>query len=279
MRANLFSTLFLALFCLGFGPAMAKPAKKLWSNARISISKNVDDTGMATIDVLSDGKLSKEPSDLFPRNSVEILWTRSGGKDIGPDVIVAGNNGGNHCGTFVYAISPGAAPPVEEVRSCVEKAKIGQKDGRPTMDCGLEFLAGNVPTNASSTILPLIWQDGKFVVDYARLLTPTPNGAQLAAIEQKIGEELGAITQNYPPKSGEPDFGAIATPQALLDLIFSGHADLAKELLARSWPKRLQGSEIYWRDLTKEFVEEPSWQKFNLKQLPHADVIAQFAAR
>ncbi|WP_305172884.1 hypothetical protein [Sphingomonas aurea] len=157
----------------------------------------------------------------------------------------------------------------------------GKSGPRITLAFDIEFFNGAPHAGAIIVPLPVRWANGDFALDLPALIRPAPSPAQanarVAAMTHELREWLAA-RQNpavlYPP---EAPSGTPITAKALVEAMLSGHADLARTMLDRSWPRRNGGSpggkERFWADLCHAVRAQPLWQRFGLGRLPHADLI------
>ena len=247
----------------------------VWSNARAKVvAVGIDDgitEGYSKIEMFAHGRQIYLSGNGYLNSAISILWQRKAGSTKGPNVIIGGGTGGSACGVDVTVLDLADHPPVQTIFVCGDEVPIKDENGLPSLDIWLEVEA--LATNASETsyaTLPLRWTGDRFDVDFAKMLKPNPSPNDIEKIKKRIGTELGAMT-------GDDETEAPATCQALLDLAFSGHADVARSVLFSAWPTKLKGREAYWQVLSTALVKHRFWKQFNLQRLPYSDLIISAA--
>jgi hypothetical protein len=138
------------------------------------------------------------------------------------------------------------------------------------------FNAPNVLT--SSAGMPMYWSGRDFAVDLGSLPSALPDKTQLATWEEAARAELsGWSFSSYSGRGNMSSAAAQKTVSTLLSLILSGHADLARNFLARAWPVGMGGQDVYWHDLSDRIVKHRLWQQFALDRIPNANLVIDAA--
>lgn len=217
-----------------------------------------------------------------------FLWSKQSGQE-GPDVLVMGENGGSGGLADLFAVS-------FKPRTAVVKIAVAPSD-RVTIEPGMRSLCLNLPfgmsgfnqaSNADTTYvsLPVCWSSGKFVLDTKALAARSFPSEDLRFRDLAVRYELNRwasdsfpATNLYPIKT---TWGTPVTARALADLMLAGHADMAREMLHRNWPRTsgtpLGGEKHFWGELCRLMIRNAYWKDFHLAQIPHADVIQAGAA-
>lgn len=133
-----------------------------------------------------------------------------------------------------------------------------------------------------------MWTGGDFAVDLRALTRRTYSASERSFRVLAIREELRAWAGDeyptprlYPPKSRN---GTPVAATAMIEMILSGHADQARDVLDRSWPTQWErtdrplGGEVdFWAALCRRVLNEPNWKRFGLARVPHADIVQRGA--
>lgn len=221
---------------------------------------------------------------------VSLLWsqTASSGE---PNALVLGDYGGSGGKADLYAVT--FAPQLAYRRNGGERFDSVTVSKAPgplhlSLPFDVEFFNGAPHAGAIVVQLPVIWTGDDFAVDLARLTSRTYSAGEFDFRVLAVGAELAAWQDKaYPAKRLYPPEAVGGTPvaaTALVEMMLTGHADQARDLLDRSWPrdreqadKPAEGKTAFWAALCKAVVQEPSWTRFGLGRLPHADLIERAA--
>jgi hypothetical protein len=154
---------------------------------------------------------------------------------------------------------------------------------------GIEYFNGASHAGVTIARLPVRWANDNFSINLAALndrsLSPNELDFRALAMEREFHQWAA---DSYPTPSLHPPEARSGTPvavQALAELMLSGHADQARQLLHRAWPRdwgrgnlALGGEDGFWAALCHAIVDHPLWKRFDLGRLPHADLIKTDAA-
>lgn len=221
---------------------------------------------------------------------VDLLWTRKPGRT-GPDVVVLGNAGGSGGIADLIAISFSPHPKLWKIPVAPGDA-VTLRSGKKAVCLNLPFGIGrlNGASHADTTYvsIPVCWSSGAFVLDDKALAARRFTDDDLRFRDVAIRHELGWVAAEafpanafYPVKSTK---GTPITIRALADLMLTGHADVARDLLHRNWPRThedrripMRGEDRFWALLCRNIIQHHDWTFFHLDRLPHAEVIAEGA--
>jgi hypothetical protein len=146
------------------------------------------------------------------------------------------------------------------------------------------------PNSSTTTIhLPMRWVGGDFAVDLVALTGRSFSPGELRFRELAVRNELNRwATDSYPTSRLFPPEARSGTPvtvHALTDLMLAGHADLAKGMLDRSWPRSpdggglpMGGKDEYWNALCGAVTGNRDYERFGLSRVPNAALIEAAAA-
>lgn len=268
------SAIVLAITGLVFGPAAAQE-NVLWSNGAMTIlvSPSGLDPHGRHIEVQRNGEtLYRSPSG-YLASSVRVLWQR-GYPPAGPDVVVGGYTGGSHCCFDIMSLEVSREPQFQTVSfNDREELTIGDTEGIPHFVAPFVLTGFNAAqASIASVPFPVVWQNGHFDAELAKLVKRLPDESALKTSEAVIRDELGHWTIVSYPAPGH-SAAAPKTVQVLLELILRGHSDVAKRLLYGNWPPQIAGREAYWRDLAKAVTNHLLWKQFVLDRIPNSDLL------
>lgn len=221
---------------------------------------------------------------------MKLLWAQKSSAEE-PDALVLGDYGGSggHADLFAIHLSSRVSfrkLSGERFDTVTVRATPGPL--RLNIPFDMEFFNGAPHAGAIVLPVPVIWSGDGFVVDMHELTSRTYSASELDFRVLAMREELGAwaedkfpTTRLYPPyaRGGTP-----VTATAVIEMMLSGHADQARAVLDRAWPrqwddgdKELGGKAAFWAALCGAVISEPSWKRFNLARLPNANLIEQVA--
>jgi hypothetical protein len=225
------------------------------------------------VELQRDGEtLFRSPSG-YRASSIKTLWQR-GYPPAGPDVVVGGHTGGSHCCFDITSFDVSREPRSQTVSfNDLEEVTIGDTEGIPHFVASF-VLAGFNAAQASmaSVPFPVVWHNGHFDAELAKLVKRLPDQSVLKTSEAAIRDELGQWTfASYP--AADHSAAAPKTVQVLLELILRGHSDVAQRLLYGNWPAQIGGREAYWRDLAKAVTNHLLWKQLNLDRIPNSDLL------
>lgn len=217
---------------------------------------------------------------------VTVLWSRKS-NTAEPDALVLGDYGGSGGHADLFAIH--LFPKVLLRKLSGERFDTVTVSAKPgplhlSLPFDIEYFNGAPHAGAVIVPLPATWIDGDFAVDLNDLTSRSYSKSELAFRELAVREELGAWANDkfpasrlYPP---EARYGTPVTATAMIEMMLSGYADQARNLLDRAWPTQwdhgdrpLGGKADFWAALCRAVISEQSWKRFGLDRLPHADLI------
>ena len=217
---------------------------------------------------------------------VKVLWQGRSAKGR-PDVVLLGDYGGSSGLSDLYAI--GFSPALAVWKLGVAPGEAVTVDrGQPSLCIDLPFAIGgfNQAPSAAVTIVPIpvCWSSGGFALDKTALLARSYPQEDLRFRSLAIRSELRRWAQDvYPATDVYPirtTGGTPVTAGGLADLILSGHADIARQMLHGNWPSiqgrqdiSMGGEARFWAALCRGIVDNQDWQRFQLDGLPHADLV------
>lgn len=216
--------------------------------------------------------------------SVKMLWHGHAGRHA-PDVLVMGDNGGSGGNGALIAVRFGPRLTVRTLRGeRIDDVTVRDVHGAPAIRIFFDIEYFNGASHAGATMIPLPvrWVDGDFAVDRAMLTARRLGQEERAFRELALAEEFArwgddayADGRLFPP---EARMGTPLAVQALGELMLAGHADAARALLDRTWPRDgeqrpVPGETAFWRALCRAIVSHGWWKRFDLDRLPQADRI------
>jgi len=223
---------------------------------------------------------------------VRLLWTRKGSGS-GPEALVLGDYGGSGGSADLFGIYFSPRIGFRKIggdRFDTVTVRAKRAGFHLSLPFNIEFFNGAPHAGAILLPLPVLWTNDDFAIDLDELTRRTYSSSELDFRALAIREELEAWARDkfpaprlYPPQARD---GTPVTATALVEMMLSGHADQAQDLVDRAWPvqsehgdKPLGGKSDFWAALCQAVVRQPSWKRFSLARLPHAELIEQGARR
>lgn len=216
-------------------------------------------------------------------SQVKRLWVRKPSAS-GPDVLLLGDFGGSGGNADLLALSFSGGLRVRKISGERVEAVTVESPQTP-LRFDLPFAIGffNGAPNAGTTIvpLPMRWVDGDFALDRKHLIARSFPPEDLRFRELAVQSELHQwASDSYPAERLFPPMAPSGTPvtvQALADLMLAGHADIARAILHKGWPRSsgqpMEGEDAFWAALCKVMVKNDLWQRFDLARVPNASLI------
>jgi hypothetical protein len=286
-----------ALALLMASPAAAEyhpqPLGPLWRKGDAAIlvtqckSDSDTDTSCRGLALRKGGRMTPLGDDYM---RARLLWSRKSA-GAGPDALVIGESGGSGGYAELFAVTLSPKPAVAKFASeRLEGMKVpaaGPLHFHLPFD--IEFFNGAPHAGAVAVPIPTIWRNGDFAADMPALLARHFSASEIDFRVLALREELAGWAEDaYPAESLYPPQSSGGTPvtlRALLEMILTGHADQARMLLHKAWPRShhhtdrpLGGEEAFWKALCQAVVREPLWKRLRLDRLPHADIVEAVAS-
>ncbi len=287
-------TVGLCAFAGSLPAAAAQPPGPLWSSRTASIVVTLcppggdhDDTCRA-VEVRRGSRVERIGGGYMVAT---LLWQRTPGHD-GPDLLIRGDDGGSGGEGDLIAVTLGSSIDVRRLTGGrIDGITVADPHGRFafSLPFGIGYFNGAPNAGETDVPLPIIWRDGDFALDLPALTSRTFSREELHFRRLAVQRELndwqqddyasGRLTMPRQAKDTE------VTATALAELMLSGHADLAIDLLRGAWPgsrddirRPIGGEAAFWSALCQAIVRHDYWRRFGLARLPHADLILAGAA-
>lgn len=207
-----------------------------------------------------------------------IVWARpqilGNYAEPAPLAILSTFSGGAHCCTSLYALYPGKALRLQLLSLGNAEAELRQDwaGGAPRLNFGDDRFAYWNSSYAGSPggAVTLDWSEEGYRLS-EQMKGDAPSAAQLTAMKDEMRKLLldfgGPYTAigadgDRPQTKGELDPIIWAH---LLDLIYSGHSDIAVKLFDEAWPTEVKGKRVFWQDFVKQMQQSWIWEPWNLK--------------
>lgn len=273
--------------------AQPQPLGPLWRDSHGSVvltecpEGGDHDAGCRAVELRSAGAVTKLGAGYM---RVKLLWARKG-HERGPNALLLGDYGGSGGNSDLFAVTTAPAPRFRKLggeRYDTVEARSVNGALRLTLPFDVEFFNGAPHSGAIIASLPAVWTGRDFAVDLRALTRRTYSASERSFRVLAIREELRGWAGDkyptprlYPPQSRN---GTQVTATAMIEMILSGHADQARDVLDRSWPRQwehsdrpLGGQADFWAALCQQVLNEPNWERFGLARLPHADIVRRGA--
>lgn len=204
--------------------------------------------------------------------------------DPAPLAILSSFTGGAHCCTTLYAIFPGPDLKVQELAVGNSEPSVSQDWGgaAPRLTFGDDSFAYWNTSFAGSPggAVVLDWTPAGYHLSDT-MYRDTPDQATLDGLVRNMKAAVLAFGGPYVPMTSterpqtKGELDSIIWSD-MLDLIYSGHADLAATLFDQGWPAEVKGKRAFWRDFVQQMEATWIWTPWELsKQL---DPEMKFAA-
>lgn len=246
-------------------------------------------------DEVTDGELPQEYIviergdtclDAIVDGNAFIVWARPAMPDgysvaePAPLAILSSYSGGAHCCTTLYAIFPGPAFKMQELAIGNSEPTLSQEwvGSPPRLTFGDDSFAYWNTSFAGSP-------GGAVILDWApegyhlsdSMYKETPDQATLDKLAADMRTAVLAFGGPYVPMT------ATERPQTkgeldsviwsdLLDLVYSGHADLAAALFDKGWPAEVKGKRDFWRDFVEQMQATWIWTPWELSKVLDPEV-------
>jgi len=285
---------FLSTLLLLAAPAPAlaqlQPTGPIWEKGHASIQVtacpgNIDhDDFCRGIELRKDGRVQRLGAGYL---TVKLLWASRRGSP-GPDALVFGDDGGSGGDGDLFAVTLVPKLTVHKLsgeRMDIATVRPGPGPLRLDLAFDIEFFNGASHAGVTIVPLPVRWAGGDYSADLEALKAPALTAREMDFRALAIGQELQRWKEDVYPADRlyPPEAIAHGTPvvvQALAESILAGHADQARQLLRRAWPRRsdrydlaMEGEDAFWAALCRAIVNHPLWKRFDLGHLPHSDML------
>lgn len=172
----------------------------------------------------------------------------------------------------------------------MDAVEVTDSNGTFGFDLPFSISMFNGASHADDTMvpLPIVWEAGNFALNLKELESRSYSKQDIHFRELAIRYELNRwaedsypATDLYPVKTTG---GTPVTAQALTELVLSGRADLARQILHKNWPASFNdgavpmgGETRFWSSLCKAIVSNDDWRRFQLTRLPHSAEVEKAA--
>jgi hypothetical protein len=217
--------------------------------------------------------------------NVFIFWARPAMPDgysvaeAAPLAILSSYTGGAHCCTTLYAIFPptplGSDFKMQELSVGNAEPSVSQEwaGGAPRLTFGDDSFAYWHTSYAGSLAgtVVLDWVPEGYRLSQS-MYRDAPDQATLDKLAQDMKTAVLAFGGPYVPMT------ATERPQTkgeldsviwsdMLDLIYSGHADLAAALFDKGWPAEVKGKRDFWHDFVEKMQVTWIWTPWELSKV------------
>jgi hypothetical protein len=211
--------------------------------------------------------LSNADSPEARRSASLIRSTRDKTGDGNPDVEIGYYSGGAHCcfETFFFelGVTVESRPPISTDNAELIATGRNAKGGLRFKTFDDTFAYWN--TSFAESPMPeliLDFSKGSWRPNFALMKKPAPSLVELKEMATAARKELSVEPYRGVDNGGiEPVFWGV-----MLDLIYSGHEDLAWQYFDMVWPTQKEGKELFINDFRGRLTESPFWQMIFGKQ-------------
>ncbi len=173
-----------------------------------------------------------------------------------PNVIITTYSGGAHCCTehILFDIQDGSANEIARITPAHGNADFTDIDGDGDLEVSLHdwtFAYWNTSFASSPAPRIVLQYDGTTYRTAPHLMAaPPPPPEQWNQLAHQVHQSLTNNEQLWPSS---------ALWSTMLDLIYTGHTDLAWQFLDESWPTDRPGKELFAEDFQLQLNKSPYW--------------------
>jgi len=114
----------------------------------------------------------------------------------------------------------------------------------------------------------LRYQDRKYRVAPDLMRTPSVDSKDLAEKTESVRVAGKELHGSWPDAEVPPQLWG-----TMLDLMYSGHSDAARQFLDDAWPKQVGGKDAFRRDFDKQLRTSPYWKQLSTEMRAGGDAI------
>jgi hypothetical protein len=182
--------------------------------------------------------------------------------DGNPDIEIGYYSGGAHCcsTTFFFELgtSVGVLPPVSTYDAPLLAIGKSPKGGLrfETFDVGFAYWLTSFAESPMPRVV-LEFQKGVLRPNFDLMKKPAPSLARLKEMARAKRAKISLKPYRGMKESGNDEE---VFWDVMLDLIYTGHEDLAWQYLDLVWPAQRKGKELFIRDFKHTLSESPFWK-------------------
>jgi hypothetical protein len=183
----------------------------------------------------------------------------------GPNAIYIGSSGGAHCCFTAHLIWIEGSIRHQAIELGSSDLEIQSTGGVPRLRFH-DFAFADWHASLAESPAPLVvlsYDSGaeEYIADRLAMRQPPPDEAALAEQAQAIRK----VYEDLPADRLDPGLWS-----AMLDLIYSGNAAVARHLLDQAWPPGRAGKDVFLGDFTRQLWGGTTWRRFDLGQVLRA---------
>ncbi len=201
---------------------------------------------------------------------VDIEYERPAGHTApGPDLIVTTYSGGAHCCSTIHVLQPGS--PIQrqtiEIRDSGLIVEPGPNDAPRLRFADYGFAYWKAPFSESPAPEVVLSYDparGRYAADGAAMRKRAAVRGTLADLAAKIQ----AAFADAPPDTLPP-----ALWRHMLDLVYTGQAKAARDLLDQGWKRDEAAKARFWDEFRDQLYKSEIWRRFALAKVLGAEMV------
>lgn len=187
----------------------------------------------------------------------------------GPDLIVITYSGGAHCCTTIHVLQPRSAIKAQtiNIRDSGLIVEPGPNDAPRLRFADYAFAYWKAPFSESPAPEVVLYYDparGRYAAD-------GPAMRKRAEVRGTLGELTAKIHEAFAkaPADGLPP----ALWRHMLDLIYTGQATAARDLLDQGWKRDTAAKERFWDEFREQLNKSEIWRRFALAKVLSAEAV------
>lgn len=201
---------------------------------------------------------------------VDIEYERpSGNSAPGPDMIVTTFSGGAHCCTVIHSLQfePAFRRQTIDIRDSGLIVEPGPHDAPRLRFADYAFAYWKAPFSESPAPEVVLYYDparGRYAADGASMRKKAVERIKLAELTAKVHEAFDkAPSDKLPPLLW----------RHMLDLIYTGQAKSAWDLLDQGWKRDAGGKQLFWDEFRAQLNKSEIWRRFALGKVLSAEAV------
>ena len=187
----------------------------------------------------------------------------------GPDLIVTTYSGGAHCCTAVHILQPKSAIKKQmiDIRDSGLIVEPGPNDAPRLRFADYAFAYWKAPFSESPAPEVVIYYDparGRYAADGPSMRRKAAERISLAGLAARIDDAFAKTPDDKLPP---------ALWRHMLDLIYTGQAKAARDLLDRSWKRDAAAKDRFWDEFRDQLNKSVIWRRFALAKVLSAEAV------
>ena len=188
---------------------------------------------------------------------------------IGPDMIVTTYSGGAHCCTMIHVLqfTPTFRRQTIDIRDSGLIVEPGPNEAPRLRFADYAFAYWKAPFSDSPAPEVVLYYDptrNRYAADGAAMRKKAAERIKLAELASKVQDAFGKTPGDKLPP---------VLWRHMLDLIYTGQAKAAWDLLDQGWTRDAAGKEQFWDEFRQQLNKSDIWRRFALAKVLSAEAL------